>query len=79
MYRLAYEAQRSLDDRGFREFWDEIGFRRGAICKFVHIGKAYPSMLRYIEVGGQAAAAIVGLTTQMPYHVWLQSDYCRRF
>src|SRR5262249_39944105 len=56
MYRLAYEAQRSLDYWEFGEFWDEMGFRRGAICKFVQIGKAYPSLLRHIEVGGQAAA-----------------------
>src|SRR5262249_45873268 len=80
MYRLAYEAQRSLDYWEFGEFWDEIGFRRGAICKFVQIGKAYPSLLRHIEVGGQAAAAsMIEFITHIPYHAWFRSDYRRRF
>ena len=77
MYRLVYEAQRSLDYWEFGEFWDEIGFRRGAICKFVHIGKAYPSMLRCIEVGGQAAALSVALMTQIPYDRLFRSEYRR--
>jgi hypothetical protein len=79
MYRLVYEAQRSLDYWEFGEFWDEIGFRRGAICKFVNIGKAYPSMLRYIEVGGPAAALEVGDMTQEAYHIWLRGGYARRW
>jgi hypothetical protein len=77
MYRLAYEAQRSLDYWEFGEFWDEIGLKRGAICKFVHIGKAYPSMLRCIEVGGQAAALMIALETQIPYDRWFRSEYRR--
>jgi hypothetical protein len=77
MYRVAYEAQRSLDYWEFGEFWDEIGLKRGAICKFVHIGKAYPSMLRCLEVGGQAAALMIALETQIPNDRWFRSE-CRR-
>jgi hypothetical protein len=66
MYRLAYEAQRTLDYWEFAEFWKEIGLNRDAICKFVHIGKAYPSLLRWIEIKGQAAALSVALMIQLP-------------
>jgi hypothetical protein len=74
MYRVTYEAQRSLDYWEFAEFWKEIGLKRGAICKVVHIGKLYPSILRHME----KVWPNVGLMIQLPYDEWFRSEFRRQ-
>jgi hypothetical protein len=78
MYRVTYEAYRSLDYWEFTEFWKEISLKRGAICMFVNIGKLYPSILRCIE-GGKVTWRIAALMTQLPYSQWFERGFPRHY